>query len=203
MTKRRPLKENQFYHVTMHGHNRLPIFGTHTDQLAFFRTLHRVYERFPFTLLAYCVMPNHYHLLIRSESVELSKIMGSINLRYSLSYKQRHGHKGTLYDRRYFSDPTITSRSLLNTSFYIHLNPVNTQSPIVTSPELYLYSSYRYFYYPDLEVPPFLDKDLLFTHLPDSLYKNTEAYENFMNKFVHKKKKSTRQYYLTRRPLKK
>lgn len=205
MTKRRQIIDGLFYHVTMHGHNRLPIFQTEADQKAFFRVLDRVYEKYPFTLLAYCIMPNHYHLLIRPDRDSLSKVMASINLMYSISYKKRHTHKGTIYDRKFFSKPALTPRVIIEMSAYIHRNPINMISPIATTPESYLYSSYRYYHHPESLPPSYLDKELLYSFMPDHIAKNIHGYKIFMAKPVRLKNKNqqTNRTFLIQRYLSK
>lgn len=199
MTKPRRTSEFHFHHVTIHGHNQIPIFQARTDRLAFLRILSRVHEKYPFSLLAYCIMPNHYHLLIRSEAHSLSLVMASINLRYSLYFKQQYGHKGTLYDQRFFSKITPSSRYILNTSFYIHCNPVHNLSPLSSSPELYEFSSYRYYYHANLQPPPYLQRDLLYSHLPINFPQNLESYIFLMSRKRFTKNKPRRIFYLRRK----
>lgn len=71
-------------------------------------------ERYRLVLIAFCIMTNHFHLLIRSED-DLSKIMRQINRRYSDYYSKRYRHVGRIYQSRYFfrevDPPTIPSRS--------------------------------------------------------------------------------------------
>jgi len=91
-----------FYHVVMRGNNRQNIYETREDHMHLMRAFEYTYTKYPFTILAYCIMTNHYHLLISSE-VELSKIMAYINRRYSDYYSKRYNHVGRLYEKRYYS----------------------------------------------------------------------------------------------------
>lgn len=89
-----------FDHVVVRGNNRQVIFTEKQDFQEFFRAINYVYDQYPFELLAYCLMNNHYHLLIRSRT-PLSKTMMMLNRRYlywpSLrkSLLFRHGVNGT------------------------------------------------------------------------------------------------------------
>ncbi|MFC4355617.1 transposase [Chryseomicrobium palamuruense] len=180
MTKPRVLLKDNFYHVTIHGHNELAIFANYENKAAFLRILSKVHLKYKFTLLAYCIMSNHYHLLIKSVEVPLSMVVGSINLRYSLWYKRRHGHKGTLYDARFFAETRNSAQSLITTSVYIHCNPVHTLTPIVLSAELYEFSSYKYYFY-ELTTPPYLNTALLYSHLPFSFTSDKLNYQNLIS----------------------
>lgn len=70
---RRQWQTQLFYHVVMRGNNRQNIFNDTLDYREFFRALAYVYDKHPFTIIGYCIMNNHYHLLIRSPKVPLRK----------------------------------------------------------------------------------------------------------------------------------
>ncbi|WP_412177878.1 transposase [Sporosarcina sp. YIM B06819] len=74
----------------MRGNNRQDIFKSETDVAEFFRVLHYSYMKQPFTLISYCIMTNHYHLLIRSPEAPLGKVMGHINRLYSVTITKRN-----------------------------------------------------------------------------------------------------------------
>ena len=192
MPPKRKLHPNAFYHVTIHGHHQLPIFQTLQDKHCFLKILQEVHQKYKYTLISYCIMSNHYHLLIRPNETPLSKIIASINHRYSMSYKRRYLHKGTIYDDRYFSAPLLTSQAILNTSVYIHCNPIHTKVPMVTSLEHYLFSSYPYYYNEDLFPPSFLEVDSLYKHLPSYLPPNFQSYQFFINRPKQIKRLTTR-----------
>lgn len=89
---------------------------------------------------AYCLMNNHYHLLIRSRT-PFSKTMMLLNRRYSDYYKKKYRYTGHLYENRYYSDMVLTAQGILEVSRYIHQNPVRTKTPLVIELEHYPYSS--------------------------------------------------------------
>lgn len=148
-----------FDHVVVRGNNRQVIFKEAEDFAEFLRVLHYVYDQYPFTLLSYCLMNNHYHLLIRSHT-PLSKTMMMINRRYSDYFKKKYHYTGHLYENRYFSDMILTPEGILEVSRYIHQNPIRTTTPLVQKLEHYPYSSYRYFKQPQ-KVPSCLQPHLL------------------------------------------
>ncbi|MEK3952600.1 MULTISPECIES: transposase [Psychrobacillus] len=181
MTRRRNLNPDSYYHVVMRGNNRQPIFGTHRDMLELMRIFERVHDQYAFHLLAYCFMTNHYHLLIKTESASLSKIMGLINRRYTYFYSKRYDHVGRIYERRYFAKEVKSYPGLLAVSKYIHRNPINTKEPLVGRIEWYPYSSYPYYFNESKKPPRYLQTHILKEYLP-SPYKNTnQAYCDFCN----------------------
>jgi len=150
-----------FYHVTMRGNNRQNIFLNDGDFKLFFRALHFTFKKYPFTIIAYCMMNNHYHLLIRSPEVPLSDVMALINKRYSEYFKRKYKYFGQLYETRYFASMVSDPISLLNVSSYIHHNPLNTTRPIVDKIEHYPYSSFQYYYQHKKPEHPFVNTQLL------------------------------------------
>ena len=87
----------------MRGNNRQPIFGTPEDMNELKRAFFYTHERYPFTILAWCFMTNHYHILIKPKEDSLSKIMAMVNRRYCHSYSKRYNHVGRIYQRRFFA----------------------------------------------------------------------------------------------------
>jgi len=158
---RRVWQPEIFYHVTMRGNNRQDIFINEADFKLFFRALDYTYEKYPFTIIAYCIMNNHYHLLIRSPVAPLSNVMAIINKRYSEFYKRKYNYFGQLYETRFFASMVVDPISLLNVSSYIHQNPLKTTRALVDKMEAYPYSSYQYYADPTLKKPRFINTQLL------------------------------------------
>lgn len=152
-----------FFHVVMRGNNRQNIFNEQSDMNEFFRVLAYVFDKYPFTIISYCIMTNHYHLLIRSSEVPLSKIMMLVNKRYTDYYKKKYNFCGQLYEKRYYAEAVLSADSLLEVSRYIHRNPIETKIPMVKFMEHYPYSSYRYYKYNQLPPYSFIDTTLLMT----------------------------------------
>jgi len=77
MTRKREFNPNVYYHVIMHGNNRQNIFGTKEDMFELLQAFQHVHIKFPFTILAYCFMTNHYHILIKPVRDHLANNMDS------------------------------------------------------------------------------------------------------------------------------
>lgn len=163
----------------MRGNNRQNIFNDTKDFIEFFRTLSYTYEKYPFTIASYCVMTNHYHLLLLSPKVHISKIMHLINRRYSYYYKKKYDYSGHLYENRYFSELIHTPKAMLTVSRYIHRNPINTKTPMVEKMENYPYSSYSLFKYNQPSPFPFVDTNSLLDCLQYPTLQTREDYLNF------------------------
>ncbi|EIM05722.1 hypothetical protein A1A1_14844 [Planococcus antarcticus DSM 14505] len=176
MTRKREFNPHSYYHVIMRGNNRQPIFKTKEDMFELKRTLLHVHADYPFTMLAYCVMTNHYHLLLKPVRDPLDKIMQRINKRYSISYSKRYGHVGQIYQKRYFAKEVDSRLGLLTVSSYIHRNPIETKVSMVEKLELYPYSSFPLYADDGKDAPPFLNRQLLKELLPEPFAKTNTAY---------------------------
>lgn len=177
MTRRkREWYPDAYFHVVMRGNNRENIFQTDEDQRQFLFALDFTYQRYPFTILAYCVMTNHYHLLIRSQQVELGKVMARINRRYSDYYSKRYHHVGRIYEKRYFSKQAHSPQDILAISSYIHRNPIDTKIPMVENLADYPHSSFVYYDNENRTTPRFLNTRIVAALLPNPLKKTNAVY---------------------------
>ncbi|MDD3174472.1 MAG: transposase [Herbinix sp.] len=102
-----------------------------------------IQKRYPFDLHAYCLMTNHYHLLIETKEKEIWYIMRRLSQRYTGYYIDKYGMTGHLLQGRYRSCLIREDAYFLQTSRYIHLNPVKAR--MTAYPENYLWSNYQTF----------------------------------------------------------
>jgi len=94
-------------------------------------------------ILSYCVMPDHYHLLIKFYSYGLSKYISDVENSYTRYFNIKYKRKGPLWQTRYKHVKIINNEQLLHVSRYIHLNPVTNK--LVDKPEDWVFSSYKHF----------------------------------------------------------
>ena len=106
------------------GVDRGTVFFDDTARLEFGRQLAEVHERFRFEVLAYCLMGNHYHLLVRTEPGTLSPAMQRLGSRYVQRTNQRLGRDGPLFRGRFHAIPVMTDAYLMAAFRYIHQNPL-------------------------------------------------------------------------------
>ncbi|QUG40748.1 transposase [Psychrobacillus sp. INOP01] len=134
-----------FYHITMRGNNKQRIFISKGDFNFFTHTLQQANTIYSFTIIAYCFMNNHYHLLIRSPRVPLSEVLIFINQQYSNYFKRKYKFVDQLYETRYYTNMISDPKELLKASKYIHQNHLYTQRTILGKLENYPYSSYPFY----------------------------------------------------------
>ena len=142
----RPLRlefSGALYHVTARGNERRDIFlgNQDDDRIALLQTLGQVCERFQWLIHAYCLMTNHYHLLVETPDANLSKGMRQLNGVYTQYVNRTHGRVGHLFQGRYKAILVDKESYLLELARYVVLNPVRAH--IVARPEDWPWSSYR------------------------------------------------------------
>src|SRR3990172_1833118 len=140
----RPLRlefPNALYHVTSRGDRQDAIFEDDQDRLLFLSTLGQVITRFNWVCHAWCLMDNHYHLLIQTPDGNLSKGMRQLNGVYTQASNRRHRRVGHLFQGRFKAILVDSDAYLLELSRYVVLNPV--RAGIVKKPGAWPWSSYR------------------------------------------------------------
>lgn len=123
------------------GVGKMEIFPLDTDKLIYLDHIGKVKKEMGFALLAYCLMGNHAHLLIRDERDGLSLAMKRIGIRYAQHFNKSYGRVGHVFQGRFKSQVIESLRQCLVCARYIHNNPV--KAGIVPSAEHYPWSSYN------------------------------------------------------------
>jgi REP element-mobilizing transposase RayT len=140
----RPLRiqyPGAIYHVMDRGNARQPILSNNADRRSFFEILAEVIEQRRWLCHAYCLMNNHYHLLLETPAADLSRGMRQLNGVYTQRYNRRHHRVGHLFQGRFKAVLVQRDVHLLELTRYIVLNPV--VAGLVKRPERYPWSSYR------------------------------------------------------------
>lgn len=139
----RPLRiefEGAWYHVMNRGASRCCIFNTDEQREYFLSLLADVHSRFGAEIHAYCLMGNHYHLLIRTPEGNLQRIMRHINGVYTQFFNRSEGRDGPLFRGRYKAILVDAAAYWVELSRYIHRNPLD--AGLVEALEDYSWSSY-------------------------------------------------------------
>ena len=140
----RPLRiefPGALYHVTARGNAQQDIYLTDDDRQEFLSLLQRACDRYHWLCHAYCLMTNHYHLLIETQTPTLSKGMKYLNGTYTQAFNRRHKRVGHVFQGRYKGILVEKDSYLLELSRYIVLNPVRAH--MVRSAKDWPWSSYR------------------------------------------------------------
>jgi REP element-mobilizing transposase RayT len=130
-----------YYHVCTRGNNRQPIFLGDLDRTLFLIGLERAARRYGWRIYAYCLMTNHYHLLLQLGERGLSQGMCELNGGYAFGFNARHGRSNHVFGRRFWSDLIDDDSRLVTCSRYVVLNPV--RAGLRSGPASWRWSSYR------------------------------------------------------------
>ena len=129
------------YHVIVRGNQRRKTFLNDADYQAYLQRLGRYRRKFGHSVHAYCLMPNHVHLLVESSQAPIAKFMQGLQQSYSQYFNKRYRKTGHVFQGRYKAIICQKDEYLLQLIRYIHLNPV--RAGMVREPERYVYSGHR------------------------------------------------------------
>ena len=142
--KPREFVDGGIYHVFNRGNNRRRLFKSEEDFHCFLKILKKAQTQYPVKLFHYCLMNNHYHLLVQNvKKTALPKFMHWLQLAYVRFFKKKYQTTGHLFEER-FRGPRIAEESYyLQCGRYIERNPV--EAGLVSRAEEYPYSSAPYY----------------------------------------------------------
>ena len=140
----RPLRiayEGALYHLTSRGNEKHDIYRSDQDRRYFLRTLSEVIHRFKWVCYAYCLMTNHYHLLVETPLANVSDGMRQLNSVYSSYFNRIHRRVGHLFQGRFKGILVEKQAYALELCRYVPLNPV--RAGVCSDPGVYPWSSYQ------------------------------------------------------------
>lgn len=175
----RPLRieyPGAYYHVMNRGLERREIFHKARDYETFAGLCLEIHKRFKVVFHAYCLMPNHYHLMLETPEGNLSRAMKHLDGVYTQGFNKRRGRVGPLFQGRYKALLIEKESYSLQLARYIHLNPVKAQ--LAKTPEDYLHSSFGY-YAGRGKKPEFLETDWLLGQFHRNYGKAREGFYSF------------------------
>ncbi|HEY5601122.1 MAG TPA: transposase [Patescibacteria group bacterium] len=138
--------ENSYYHIYNRGAGKRKIFFDEEDYKVFVHYLKKYLDKnSPYSffdkirLLAYCLMPNHFHFLIyQSDKKGIVKLMRSLSISYAMYFNKKYKNSGTIFQGIYKAVLIDSDEQLIHLSRYIHLNP----KELTSNWQKYLFSSY-------------------------------------------------------------
>jgi REP element-mobilizing transposase RayT len=165
------------YHVTTRGNARTDIFEDNNDRSLFCSVLGQVVKRFNWICHAYCLMSNHYHLLLETPDGNLSAGMRQLNGIYTQAFNRKHCKDGHLFKGRFKAVLVEKQSHLLELCRYVVLNPVRAH--MVKVPGDYEWSSYL----PTLgkrQKPDLLTTEWVLSNFSSTLRKARSEYQQFV-----------------------
>jgi len=186
----RPLRitfPGAFYHVTSRGNEGKAVYKSKRDREKFIEYLESASQRYQAVIHAYCLMDNHYHLLVETPLGNLPQIMHHINGAYTTYFnlkRKRHGH---LFQGRYKAILVDIDEYAKELSRYIHLNPVRAE--LVKTPEQYDWSSYK-FYIGKQNPPKWLYRNFILGYFGTEISGAQKGYHRFVSALENSQDKS-------------
>lgn len=152
---KRLISASGIYHVMLRGNNRQRIFEDDEDYRYFLEIIGRYRKQSGFILYAWCLLPNHVHLLLKEKSEPVSLLIQRIEVSFISWYNRKYDRTGHLFQGRFRSEVVEDSNYFLKVIRYIHMNPVKAE--ICKAPDAYPYSSFVHYFCGNVS-----DDDLLF-----------------------------------------
>ena len=120
-----PLRDESpgYHHVVARGNNKRTIYLDDRDREFFCLTVNRLAKKYGWTVLAYCLMDNHYHLVLSVSEKGLSDGMCELNSGYARTFNKHHGRVNHLFGKRYWNRRIKTHASMFNVVRYVVQNP--------------------------------------------------------------------------------
>lgn len=150
------------HHIVIRGINKEDLFLDDRDHCRFLEILNKYKQKTDCRVLAYCIMSNHVHLLLRTGYETVGDTMRRILISYSHYFNKKYERTGHVFQNRFFSEPVDTDVYLINVLRYIHNNPV--KAGIVQRAEEYRWSSFSCYLNPQIGV---VDVEEIYSYFPD------------------------------------
>jgi putative transposase len=171
-----------FYHILSRGNERRNIFYNDTDYLKFLEVLGETGRKFHIEIHAYVLMPNHYHLLVRTTSANISRAIQWLGVSYSVWFNKKHVRSGHLFQGRFKSFLVENEKYFTAMGLYIHGNPL--RAGLVEDLSRYKWSSYKGYIDKKYQTP-WLTTDLLLSMYGKNRKEFQKAQEHYVTRESH------------------
>ena len=177
MRKPRAWEEGAIYHLTPAGNAGRAIFADDVDRQKFLALAGPIAATYDVTIIGYCLMGNHVHLLVISGSGGLSRFVQVLLTRFARWANRRHGSEGHVFENHFHATHVVGDSHLWSAASYVDLNPV--EAGLVERPEEWRWSSYRA--HVGIEAPPeFLANDVFLGYFGTTRSRAIDAYRQFV-----------------------
>jgi len=169
-------QKGMYYHIYNRGVSKVTILHEATNFLFVIRKIREYSQANHISIIAYCLMPNHYHLLVRQDGQEpAGNLPQSVFNSYSKAYNKMYSHSGTIFEGRFRAKVIQTSSHLFHLCRYIHGNPV--KDGLVADPTDWPYSNYLEWI--GERNDSLVDKDFI-----KGQFSNAEEYKKFLFEYL-------------------
>ncbi len=169
-------QKGMYYHIYNRGVSKSTLFREPANYLFVLEKLQKYRKANQITVVAYCLMPNHYHLLLRQDGEKpAGKVPQAVFNSYSKAYNRKYGHSGTLFEGRFHAKAVRSHSHLLHLCRYIHANPV--KDGLVADPVDWQWSNY-------LEWVGERNGSLVDRDFIASQFENGQAYRQFLGDYL-------------------
>jgi putative transposase len=166
------------YHVTSRGNRKQPLYLADGDFALFLSLFAHVKGRLDWRCHGYCLIPNHYHLIVEIREENLSAGMQVLNGRYAQAFNVHYGLTGHTFQGRFHAAPVEEGGHLLELSRYLAFNPV--RAGLCESPEQWSWGSYR-FVVGAAPAPSFLDVRRILEYWDSNPRRARERFRRFVH----------------------
>jgi putative transposase len=168
--------QGEYYHIYNRGCGRENIFRESENYLYLLRLVQKKLPQFQVTFIAYCLMPNHYHFLLRQNTdISVGNFVQSVFNSYSKAFNKRYKRSGTLFEGPFQAKHINKQEYLIHLCRYIHRNPVD--AGLVISPEEWPFSDYCNWI--GVKESTHIDKDFI-----ENIFYSAKEYKTFVKEFV-------------------
>ncbi|MGL6106662.1 transposase [Romboutsia sp.] len=136
--------EGAIYHITARGNRRNDIYKDEEDFQVYLTMLEEAldyYEFYNYKIISYCLMDNHVHIILKTDTKPPGELISRVHSIYTKYFNKKYNYIGHLFQDRYYFELIENDSQLLETSRYVHLNPVKAR--MVEMPGDYKWSSYQ------------------------------------------------------------
>jgi len=167
-----------YFHIYNRGNRKQDIFLEKEDYLNYLKKLRKYKEKYKISIICYCLMPNHFHLLLRQDSdVFLYKFMQALHTSYSIYFNRKYNKVGRMFQSRFKQKEINKDEYLSQITSYIHFNPV--KDGLVEELNDYQWSSYLD--YIGIREGTLCNKDIILSDkTPDDYKKSTEEIKEIL-----------------------